>query len=95
MPSARLTVWPYSGWPRMLMLTPGSGAPARVSTRPRMTMTRCGSMVPGSTPVWMGLGPLYRKSVALYMLVATPRSSGGASVDGSGGMPGWASSSPR
>ena len=53
----------------------------RSSTRPRKTATRVKASVPVNTPTWMGLGPLYRKLVALAKSVAWLGSSGGAIRD--------------
>src|SRR5690348_2247690 len=67
------------------MVTPASGCASRVSTRPRRTAARCGSIVPAATPVWIGLLPVYRKRVSLKVSLATDRSIGGATLLGSGG----------
>src|SRR6267142_1713747 len=67
------------------MLTPGSGWPSRVITNPRSTATRLGSMAPRATPVWRGALPVYRNFDDVSRSVATLRSTGGATVAGSGG----------
>src|SRR5437870_3827357 len=54
-------------------------------TLPRRTAVRVSWIVPLSTPVWMGFGPLYRNWLAPYTVVATLKSSGGATAAGSGG----------
>ncbi len=85
MPSVRLRVVPYSGWLRTLRLTPESGFPSRVSTRPRRTAARPASIAPGTTSVWTGSGPMYRNSVAGASAVAALWLTGGATLIGSGG----------
>ncbi|XXY47146.1 hypothetical protein WME91_44800 [Sorangium sp. So ce269] len=74
-PSARVLVMPYSGCPSTEMVMPESGAPSVPRTCPRRTAARCGAKVPGATPIWTGLGPLYRKADAFMSAVATVRSS--------------------
>src|SRR5215472_3778396 len=71
----------------MLTLTPVSGAPVLSATLPRRTDERVKSMVPGATPVWIGLAPVYKNSVEAKKLLAPVGSSLGATVEGSGGNP--------
>src|ERR1700720_3031542 len=70
------------------MLTPGSALPSRFMTLPRITETVRGSIAPAATPVWIAVLPEYRNCVAAAKSVATVGSSGGARVEGSGGIPG-------
>ena len=69
------------------MVTPESGVLSRFRTLPRTTAARPASMVPGATPVWIALGPVYKNVVAVASCVATPCGTGGAMAAGSGGNP--------
>src|SRR5262245_27040724 len=85
MPSARVRVWPNSGWLGTVIVPPGSGEPSRLSSLPRNTAACCTWIVSGATPVWTRLVPVYRKALADARLVMTFWSTGGAIVLGSGG----------
>src|SRR6267143_736878 len=84
-PSERDQVMPYSGWFRTEILTAARGCDARSRTTPRRIATRVAVIVSAATPVWIALGPEYRKEVDVAMVVAIVVSSGGATSCGSGG----------
>ena len=75
-------------WSLIETVTPGRGCPLLFNTRPRTTAARTGRIVPKATPVWIGLGPEYKKAVDPATVVTSVGLVGGATVLGSGGSPG-------
>src|SRR4051812_45703732 len=84
-PSARLTVWPSSGWWSIVIVTPGRAPPSRFTTLPRITAARCCVIVFAVTPVWIGFTPTYRNCVEAKTVVETLVSLSGATEAASGG----------
>jgi hypothetical protein len=57
-PSVRVAVVPNSGWSTTRTCTPAIGLSLRRVIRPRRTAARSGSIVPSTTPFWIGSWPV-------------------------------------
>ena len=79
MPSERERVVPYSGKPATEISTPGSGSPLWSMTAPRTMAIRRVSNASGSAPCCSGSSPEYRNAALSLTVLATLRSSAGAS----------------